>query len=190
MKKISVSKLKANPNNPRTISKDKFEKLLNSIKQFPKMLELRPIVVDENFMVLGGNMRLRALVELGIEEVPYIQEKKLTAEQKEQFIIKDNVGFGKWDYDILANEWDENILNDWGLDLWKPEEDADYSLLDEEDIDADVEEMASNVRKAIQVDFDLKDYEQAYELFKFFREQKIYTGAMIIEFLEKEKAKL
>tara|TARA_R100001443_G_C3332326_1_gene172590 strand:+ start:247 stop:825 length:579 start_codon:yes stop_codon:yes gene_type:complete len=186
-KKIQISKIKSNPSNPRSISKEKFNKLVNSIKEFPKMLELRPLVVDENFVVLGGNMRLKALKELGIKEAPYIQEKDLTEEQKKQFIIKDNVGFGNWDYDILANEWDENILNDWGLDLWQPDEDADYSLLDAEDIDSDVENMASNVRRAIMVDFDADDYEKAYEIFKYFREKKIYTGGLILEFLEKQQ---
>ena len=187
MKKIDINKLKENPNNPRSISRDKFDKLLNSIREFPKMLELRPIVVDEDFVVLGGNMRLKALKELGIKDVPYIQEKDLTDEQKKQFVIKDNVGYGAGDYDALANEWDENILNDWGLDLWQPDKDADYSILDDEDIDEDIEDMASNVRKAIQVDFDLEHYETAYELFKHYRYKKIYVGGMIIEYLEKEK---
>lgn len=187
MKKIKVNKLKENPNNPRNISNTKFEKLKSSIKEFPKMLELRPIVIDENNIVLGGNMRLKALKELGIDEVPYIQEKDLSEEQKKQFIIKDNVGFGSWDYDMLANEWDETVLNDWGLDLWQPDEDADYSILDDEDIDDDVSDMASNVRKAIQVDFDLQDYDKAYNLFKHYRDKKIYVGGIIIEYLEKMK---
>ena len=102
MKKIKVNKLKPNPDNPRSISKKKFNKLVNSIKEFPKMLELRPIIVDENFVVLGGNMRLKALLHLGIEEVPYIQEKDLTDKEKQEFIIKDNLSFGQWDWDLQA----------------------------------------------------------------------------------------
>ncbi len=188
MKNILVSKLKPNPNNPRAITKEKFEKLKQSIQDFPKMLELRPIVVDENFIVLGGNMRLQALLDLGIKEVPYIQEKDLTATEKEQFIIKDNIGFGKWDYDILANEWDENILNNWGLDLWNPESDPDYSILDDEDIDEDLDDMTNGVRKAIMIDFDLGDYEKAFELIKHYREKKMYVGGMIIELLEEKKS--
>ena len=113
--KIEVSKLKPNPDNPRTISKDKFKKLVKSIKEFPQMLKIRPIVVDENMIVLGGNMRLQALKKLGIKETYYIQEKDLTTEQKEQFIIKDNVGFGEWDWDMLANEWDVSKLEDWAV---------------------------------------------------------------------------
>ena len=115
--KIEVSKLKPNPDNPRTISKDKFKKLVKSIKEFPQMLKIRPIVVDENMIVLGGNMRLQALKKLGIKETYYIQEKDLTTEQKEQFIIKDNVGFGEWDWDMLANEWDISKLEDWAVNV-------------------------------------------------------------------------
>lgn len=124
--KINIDKLKPNPNNPRTISTEKFRKLVNSIKEFPKMLELRPLIVDEDFVVLGGNMRLEALKELQILEVPYIQKKDLTEEQKKQFIIKDNLSFGQWDWDILGNEWNSLELNEWGMDVWNAE-DIDYS---------------------------------------------------------------
>jgi len=117
VEKKEINKLKPNPDNPRTISKDKFKKLVKSIKEFPEMLKIRPIVVDENFIVLGGNMRLQALKKLGIKETHYIQEKDLTPEQKEQFIIKDNVGFGEWDWDMLANEWDVSKLDDWAVNV-------------------------------------------------------------------------
>ena len=127
MKEIDIKLIKENPENPRTISKDKFEKLINSIKNFPQMLRIRPLVVDENNIVLGGNMRLRALKELAYKKVPVIQVKDLTKEQKKEFIIKDNVGFGEWDYDILANEWDSNELNEWGLDIPEFPEQKDLS---------------------------------------------------------------
>jgi len=117
VEKIEINKLKANPDNPRTISKDKFKKLVKSIKEFPQMLKIRPIVVDEDMIVLGGNMRLQALKKLGIKETYYIQEKDLTPEQKQQFIIKDNVGFGEWDWDMLANEWDVSKLEDWAVNV-------------------------------------------------------------------------
>ena len=117
VKKIDINKLKPNPDNPRTISKDKFKKLVKSIKEFPEMLKISPIVVDENFIVLGGNMRLQALKKLGIKETHYIQEKDLTPEQKEQFIINDNVGFGEGDWDMLANEWDVSKLDDWAVNV-------------------------------------------------------------------------
>lgn len=119
-KNIKLSTLKPNSGNPRLIKDDKFKKLCESIKQFPRMMELRPIVIDENRIILGGNMRYNALKELGYKEIPsdwvkYAED--LTEDQKKEFIVKDNVGFGEWDWDILANEWDVSKLTDWGLDL-------------------------------------------------------------------------
>jgi hypothetical protein len=112
-----INLIKPNPNNPRIIKDDKFKKLVQSIKDFPQMLELRPIVIDENNIVLGGNMRLKACQELGLKDVPTIYAKDLTEDQKKEFIIKDNVGFGEWNWDDLANDWDEELLVEWGLDL-------------------------------------------------------------------------
>jgi DNA modification methylase len=113
---IKISQVKSNPNNPRLIKNDKFKKLVKSVQDFPEMLELRPIVVDENMIVLGGNMRLKACIEAGLKEV-WIEVADLTEQQKKEFTIKDNVGFGEWEWDILANEWDTDKLQDWGLDL-------------------------------------------------------------------------
>ena len=110
-----VSEIKSNPDNPRIIKNNKFYKLVNSIKQFPKMLELRPIVVNDKMVVLGGNMRLKACKEAGLREVPIVMAEDLTAEEQKEFIIKDNVNFGSWDAEMLANEWDLNKLLDWGL---------------------------------------------------------------------------
>jgi len=114
---VRIQEVKTNPNNPRIIKDDKFKKLVRSIKEFPEMLKLRPIVVDENNIVLGGNMRLRACKEAGLKEVHIIKADQLTEKQQREFIIKDNVGFGEWDWDDLANEWDVDELEDWGLDL-------------------------------------------------------------------------
>jgi DNA modification methylase len=115
--KVKISDVKTNPKNPRLIKDDKFKKLVKSIQEFPQMLELRPIVVDENNIVLGGNMRLKACIEVGLKEVFIVKADDLTEQQKDEFIVKDNVGFGEWDWDILANEWDTEKLQDWGLDL-------------------------------------------------------------------------
>ena len=115
--KVKISEIKTNPKNPRLIKDDKFKKLVKSIEEFPQMLELRPIVVDENNIVLGGNMRLKACIEVGLKEVFIVKADDLTEQQKDEFIVKDNVGFGEWDWDILANEWDTEKLQDWGLDL-------------------------------------------------------------------------
>jgi hypothetical protein len=112
-----ISKVKPNPNNPRIIKDDKFEKLVRSIKEFPKMLEIRPIVVNDDMIVLGGNMRLKACKEAGLKEVPIIKASDLTEEEQKQFIIKDNVSGGEWEWDMLANEWDVEQLEDWGLDV-------------------------------------------------------------------------
>ena len=117
VKKVKISEIKTNPKNPRLIKDDKFRNLVKSIQEFPKMLELRPIVVDENNIVLGGNMRLKACIEVGVKEIFIVQANDLTEQQKDEFIVKDNVGFGVWDWDILANEWDTDKLQDWGLDL-------------------------------------------------------------------------
>jgi ParB-like chromosome segregation protein Spo0J len=115
--KVEIKKVIPNPSNPRIIKDDKFKKLVNSIKEFPQMLELRPIVVDSNMVVLGGNMRLKACQAAGLQEVNILIADQLTEEQKAEFIIKDNVGFGEWDWDLLANEWDVEALTEWGLDV-------------------------------------------------------------------------
>jgi DNA modification methylase len=106
-----------NTENPRIIKDDKFKKLVQSIKDFPEMLEIRPIVVNNEMMILGGNMRLKAIQEIGIKEVPIIKAENLTEQQQREFLIKDNVGFGEWDWDALANDWDPAELNEWGLDV-------------------------------------------------------------------------
>lgn len=152
--RIKLSRLKVNENNPRTISKDKFEKLVDSILVFPNMLSVRPIVVDEEYRALGGNMRTEALREIGRMSLDAIVErldsmkdyndlpgfdkenligfwkawlsdnvvdvvnvKGFSDEEKRQFIIKDNLGYGEWDWDALDNDWDVEQLKDWGVDL-------------------------------------------------------------------------
>ena len=115
--RIPIKDIKSNPNYPRIIKDDKFKKLVQSIIDFPRMLEIRPIVVNDEMVVLGGNMRLKACKEAGLKEIPVIKASDLTPEQQREFIIKDNVGFGEWDWAMLANEWDENKLSEWGLDL-------------------------------------------------------------------------
>ncbi len=126
---MKLSAIKQNPNNPRSINKDKFAKLVKSIEEFPRMLELRPIVLNKDNIVLGGNMRLKACKHIGLSEVPVVYADDLTEEEQRQFIIKDNVGFGDWDWELLANEWDVSDLNDWGLDL----PDMDVEVLEAEE---------------------------------------------------------
>ena len=126
---VPINEVKSNPNNPRIIKDDKFKKLVASIKELPQMLELRPIVVNEDMVVLGGNMRLKACKEAGLKEIPIIKASELNEEQQRAFIIKDNVGFGEWDWDALANEWDAEQLEEWGLDVWKVEEEPSLDEL-------------------------------------------------------------
>jgi len=124
---MKLTEIKSNPNNPRVIKDHKFEKLKKSISEFPKMMELRPMVINEDNIVLGGNMRLKALKDLGYKEVPEEWVKRasdLTEEETRRFIIADNVGFGEHDWEMLANEWDTEELEDWGLDGFPFDEDV------------------------------------------------------------------
>jgi hypothetical protein len=186
-----LSSIKANPNNPRIIKDDKFAKLVKSIQEFPEMLKLRPIVVNEDMVVLGGNMRLKACKEAGLKEVPVILADELTEDQQKQFIIKDNVGYGEWDWEALANQWDSNELSEWGLDVpnFDIPKNLDYSILDEADISDQLSDMASNVKKAIQIEFEAEHYDEASELVKFWREQGLYIGGFLMEKLKEEKEK-
>lgn len=127
---MKLSEIKSNPNNPRVIKDDKFQKLVKSLDEFPKMMALRPMVINQDNIVLGGNMRLKALKELGYTEVPDEWVKRaedLTDEETRRFIIADNVGFGEHDWEMLANEWDSVELEDWGLDAWQNIDDIETS---------------------------------------------------------------
>lgn len=120
MKLIPIKEIKPNPNNPRVIKDEKFAKLVQSLKELPEMASVRPVVVNSDMIVLGGNMRLKAMKEAGWKEVP-VEIVDWDEEKQRQFIIKDNVGFGEWDWEMLANEWDAEQLEEWGLDVtgWK-----------------------------------------------------------------------
>ena len=154
--KIKIHKIKSNPNNPRLIKDVKFKKLVKSIKEFPEMLKLRPIVVDEKNIILGGNMRHKACIEAGLKEVYVIQADDLTEKQKEEFIIKDNVGFGEWDWDLLANDWTNEKLNEWGLDVW---EDKGYEVED-----FFTEEQEKDEQYKIVLHYTKDEYDQLIEI--------------------------
>lgn len=143
MEIVKISAIKANSKNPRVIKDDKFKKLVQSIREFPDMLNKRPLIcftdVDGKYVVLGGNMRLKAAQEIGLKEMPIILADDWTQEQKDEFLIKDNVGFGEWNWDDLANEWDVEKLAGWGLDI---PQFTDYSDKNKEiDIDEFSDEM-------------------------------------------------
>ena len=148
MIQVKITDIKTNPNNPRIIKDEKYKKLLKSIQEFPDMLNKRPIVAftdkDGKYVVLGGNMRLKALKELKYKEVPIIVADEWTEEQKHEFLIKDNVGFGEWDWDMLANEWDTEKLEDWGLDL-----PVDLSVAEELEAEEDDYEIPEEIKTDI-----------------------------------------
>lgn len=129
---VPMGQIQMNPENPRTITKHKFNRLKKSIEDFPDMLYKRPLIIDEDGIVLGGNMRLLALKDLRYKKVPAMRAVGWTEEQKAEFVVKDNVGFGEWDWDELANGWDAEKLNDWGLDVPVLEE-------EDEDVPAEIE---------------------------------------------------
>ena len=158
---MKLSKIKTNPNNPRVIKDEKFNKLVKSIKDFPKMMELRPMVINKDNIVLGGNMRLKALKELGYKEVPDEWVKRaedLTEEEQRQFIIKDNVGFGEHDWEMLSTEWDADELEDWGLDM--PADWGEDEIEEKEQVD-----LSDDLKETFEVIISCKDethQEQVY----------------------------
>ena len=125
MELLKISAVKPNTDNPRIIKDNKFKKLVASIKEFPEMLKLRPIVVNKDMIILGGNMRYKACIEAGLKDVWVLKAADLTKEQENEFIVKDNVGFGEWDWDILANQWSSADLDDWGMDAWQNMDDIE-----------------------------------------------------------------
>jgi hypothetical protein len=139
---MKLKEIKPNPNNPRVLRDDKFQKLKQSITEFPKMLSLRPMVIDENNVVLGGNMRLRALQELGFNDIDEAWVKRssdLTEEEKKRFIIADNVAFGEWDWDTLANDWEVVDLEAWGLEIPNWSAGSELNTMNEDELDINEE---------------------------------------------------
>lgn len=143
---LDINQVKTNPNNPRTIKDEKFNKLVKSIQEFPKMLELRPIIVNDEMIVLGGNMRLKACKEAGLKKIPVIKASDLTPEQQKEFIIKDNVGYGDWDWSLIATEFPE--AEEWGLDV--------PITLDDE---TDLKDLSSTIDNLYRIEIVCKDEE-------------------------------
>jgi ParB-like chromosome segregation protein Spo0J len=173
-KTVKISDIKTNPNNPRLIKDDKFKKLVKSIQEFPQMLEIRPIVVNQDMIVLGGNMRLKACKEAGLKEIPIIYADDLTEDQQKEFVIKDNSSFGEWDWDSLANEWDAEILAEWGVTIneidsgnYEPSllPDTDYSDITKEQIQKEAEKLAEQMlRQRKKIDFICPDCGSEFEI--------------------------
>jgi hypothetical protein len=166
VEKVKIKDVIPNKDNPRIIKDTKFKLLVQSIKDFPEMLELRPIVVNSEMVVLGGNMRLKACIDAGLKEVPIIKAEDLTPEQQKEFIIKDNVGFGEWDWDVLANEFEIEDLAHWGIDIpidtfeeeekttspkWTKNITLTYSIEEAERIEYELYRIASTLEQAVQI---------------------------------------
>jgi ParB-like chromosome segregation protein Spo0J len=156
MERVNIKQVLPNPDNPRFIKDYKFNKLVKSIKEFPQMLDLRPIVVNQDMIVLGGNMRLKACEEAGLTEVPIIFADNLTPDQEKEFIIKDNSSFGEWDWDLLANEWNVDQLADWGIDI--PNFDIDNDVEDEKDL-------SDQLEQSFKIEIDLESEEEQEKMY-------------------------
>ncbi len=185
IEQVKLSKVKNNPNNPRLIKDYKFKKLVNSIKEFPEMLKIRPIVVNEDMIVLGGNMRLKACREAGLKEVFIIKVSELTEEQQREFVIKDNSGFGEWDWDMLANEWDNAQLNEWGLDVWQPDKEVDYSILNDIDLDEKVDNMYQQTKKSIILEYPADGFEIIKKLYDKLKSEGVDLQGLFYEAMKR-----
>lgn len=166
IQKVPITQVKLNPNNPRVIKDDKFKKLVKSIQDLPEMGMVRPIVVNQDMIVLGGNMRLKAMQEVGLKEVP-ITIVDWDEDKQRQFIIKDNIGYGEWDFDMLANEWDELELQDWGMEIHFAKNDANM-----DDFFNEPDKLNNNTNFKITLDYTEEEYNLVNEAFKKHSETK------------------
>ena len=165
-KKVKLELIKLNPNNPRLIKDDKFKKLVQSIVDFPQMLEIRPIVVNTDMIILGGNMRYKACKEAGIKEVPVIIADNLTEEQQKEFLIKDNTSGGEWDWEVLANEWDSEQLEAWGLDIPELKAIDESEEGDEIKIPKSLQVIPKKEYILIMADEDSEEWQELQSIFK------------------------
>jgi len=159
---MKINEIKLNKSNPRLFKDYKFEKLKKSISEFPKMLELRPMIIDDQNIVLGGNMRLTALKDLGYKEIPDNWVKRaseLTDDEKQRFVIADNVGFVDWDWDILANTFDSELLLDWGLEV------PSFEEVNLDDFFEENNEQDKENKNKIILEYTENDYNKVIEAF-------------------------
>jgi hypothetical protein len=163
---VKISEVKPNPNNPRIIKDDKFQKLVQSIKDFPKMLEIRPIVVNDDMIVLGGNMRLKACKEAGLKEVPIIKASELTEDEQKRFIISDNVSGGEWDWEMLNAEWNSEELEAWGLDVPELKAIDESEEGDEIKIPKSLQVIPKKEYVIIMADEDSEEWQELQQIFK------------------------
>ena len=165
IEKVPIKDIKMNPDNPRIIKDDKFKKLVKSIREFPEMLEVRPIVVDDDMVILGGNMRTKACIEAGLKEVFIIKFSDLTDEKKKEFIVKDNVGYGEWDFEMLVEDYGRDLLIDWGLDIIDKRID-DSSEGDDIVVDKSLQVLPKNEYIIIYAPQDSDEWDELKSIFK------------------------
>ena len=191
---LRIDDILPNPNNPRVIKDHRFKLLVKSIQKFPEMLDYREIVVDEDRVILGGNMRWKACKEAGIKNLVVTMVAGLDEKKKEEFIIKDNANYGVWDWDSLANKWSDSALNEWGLNIWTPSiEDSFTELEDDEpsqvaavdDFEDDKER-----KKVIPIEFNIEDYDEALELYNKLRKANIDIPALFTQKLGEQLCNL
>ena len=177
IKNYKLSELKVLGDNPRIIDSFKYQTLVTSLKEFPEMLLIRPLLIDEELNILCGNMRFRAANEIGMETIP-ARVVVLSAEQKKELIIKDNVSFGEWDDEGLEKHWDKEMFNKWlGFETF------DYSTLDYTDLTEEMGNMSAGVKKALHIDFG-ESFERARELILEAKRRNLYVGGLFIKILK------
>jgi len=179
--KIKITELKNTEYNPRVIDTFKYESLKKSITDMPGMLEIRPLLVDEDYNIIAGNMRYRACLDLGYTDVYVKQILDLTDDEKKELMVKDNISYGEWDEQILGDKFDTTLVNDWlGNEI------IDYSALLYDDISDEIEALHDNIKKSVHIKIS-GDFQKAQELEKRFKERKIYIGGLLIDKLKEVK---
>jgi hypothetical protein len=181
---VNIDEIRPHEDNPRIIDTYKFNSLLESLKEFPDMLEARPIVVDNQGRVVAGNMRYLACKELGYSEVP-VKVVELPDDKIRELMVKDNVSYGEWDYSVLEKDWNMDLF-----DKWLGNQSIDYSALGEyEDLDNKVNQLHDGVKKAIQIVFNESNYDAAKVLESECRAKNIYIGGLFLQVLQQTKQK-
>ena len=175
MEIVKISAIKANSKNPRIIKDEKFRKLVQSIREFPDMLNKRPLIcftdVDGKYVVLGGNMRLKAAIEVGLKELPILLADDWTQEQRDEFLIKDNVGFGEWDWDQLANEWDPEKLNEWNVGVWQSDNLSNENIYNGQNPDLELDKFLNSELKRMFFVYDNETYLKVVNWFNELQEK-------------------
>lgn len=196
-KKLEINKIKSNSKNPRLIKNKKFKILVNSIQRNPTFMKLRPIIIDEDFKILGGNMRHKACLHLRKRRVwvdmftkEMANENNIEAEKNgesiksyeeycDEIIIKDNSHTGDWDYDILGNEWDSALLKEYGVDVWQDPKEIEEII--------EKENKLNDINNTILIKFKKEDFPEAEKLVNYYEKKDVYFGGMILEFLKNKK---